>query len=141
MLTPGQQLRTVREQLGLTMRDVEAASARLAARHNNADFVIALSRLSDIETKGVVPNIYRLYSLAAVYRRDMHEILSWFGIDTSQLASEVSGAGRKSHLAQAVVGTMEVRNTVATVPQVRSTENDRSRRDDRRLGGGAAGRP
>jgi len=139
VLTPGQQLRTVREQLGLTMRDVEAASARLAVRHNNADFVIALSRLSDIETKGVVPNIYRLYSLAAVYRRDMHEILAWFGIDTSQLASEVSGAGCKSHLAQAC--TMEVRNTAATVPQVRSTENDRSRRDDRRVGGGAAGRP
>jgi transcriptional regulator with XRE-family HTH domain len=142
VLTPGQQLRTVREQLGLTMRDVEAASARLAARHNNADFVIALSRLSDIETKGVVPNIYRLYSLAAVYRRDMHEILSWFGIDTSQLASEVSGAdGRKSHLAEAVVGAAEVKNTAATGPRVRCSQNDQSGRDDRTVGSGAAGRP
>lgn len=81
MLTPGQQLRTLREQLGLTMRDVEIASSRLAAKHGSDDFGLALSRLSDIETKGIVPSIYRLYSLAVIYRRDLREILSWYGID------------------------------------------------------------
>jgi transcriptional regulator with XRE-family HTH domain len=117
VLTPGQQLRTVREQLGLTMREVEVASARLAAKHNNADFVIALSRLSDIETKGVVPNIFRVYSLAAIYRRDLHEILSWYGVETGQLASDVNIAGpRKSHLAEAVLGTTEVRIPVRLDP-------------------------
>ena len=72
MLTPGQQLRTLREQLGLTMRDVEVASSRISAKHGNDDFAIPLSRLSDIETKGIVPSIFRLYSLAVIYRRDLN---------------------------------------------------------------------
>ena len=38
------------------MRDVEAASGRIAARHGNEDFAISPSRLSDIETKGILPN-------------------------------------------------------------------------------------
>src|SRR5256885_1827109 len=42
MHTPGQQLRSLREQLGLTMRDVEVATTRLAAKHSNDDFSIAL---------------------------------------------------------------------------------------------------
>ncbi len=95
MLLPGQQLRRVREQLGLTMRAVEVASARLAAKHNNLDFAIAPSRLFDIETKGVVPNIYRLYSLAAIYRRTLNEILGWYGINASELAAEAGLIGAR----------------------------------------------
>ena len=60
MLPPGQRLRVLREQMGLTIRDVEGASARIAARHGSEDFAVSPSRLSDIETKGLLPNIYRL---------------------------------------------------------------------------------
>src|SRR5947208_3532902 len=67
-LVAGNNLRASRERLGLTMRDVESASMRLAARHGNDEFVINPSRLSDIETKGLVPSVYRLYTLAIVYR-------------------------------------------------------------------------
>ena len=35
MVAAGQQLRIAREQLGLTMRDVEMASAAIAAKHAN----------------------------------------------------------------------------------------------------------
>ena len=89
MLTPGQLLRGVREKLRLTMRDVEIASTRIAAKHGNEEFMIALSRLSDIETKGVTPSIYRLYSLAIIYRRDMREILGWFGIDVNAVPADL----------------------------------------------------
>jgi transcriptional regulator with XRE-family HTH domain len=78
---PGQQLRRVREQLGLTMRAVETASNELAGRHSNHEFAIPPSRLSDIETKGIVPSIYRLYSLALIYRLDLGEILCWYGVN------------------------------------------------------------
>src|SRR5918912_1272208 len=81
MFSGGQNLRALREQLGLTMRDVEGASAQIALRHGNDEFSIPPSRLSDVETKGVVPSIYRLYSLAVIYRRDVRELLSWYGID------------------------------------------------------------
>src|SRR5438132_5687411 len=73
-LVAGNNLRASRERLGLTMRDVESASMRLAARHGNDEFVINPSRLSDIETKGLVPSVYRLYTLAIVYRCDLREI-------------------------------------------------------------------
>ena len=66
MLSAGQNLRTVRERLGLTMRDVETASTNIALRHKSEEFSIPPSRLSDIETKGVVPSIYRLYSLSVI---------------------------------------------------------------------------
>ena len=45
----GQKLKRARERLNLRYRDVEEASNQIAARHNNDEFVIALSRLSDIE--------------------------------------------------------------------------------------------
>src|SRR5207245_10612608 len=82
-------LRASRERLGLTMRDVESASMRLAARHGNDEFVINPSRLSDIETKGLVPSVYRLYTLAIVYRCDLREILSWYGVDLNLAASDL----------------------------------------------------
>ena len=66
MITAGQQLRLVREQLGLTLREVEIASERIAARHRNLNFAIPLSRLCDIEIKGVLPSIYRLHTLAVI---------------------------------------------------------------------------
>ena len=90
MLTPGQRLRLLREQCGLTIRDVEAASTRLAAKHGNDDFSIPLSRLSDIETKGNTPSIFRLYSLAVIYHRDYRELLSWYGVDLNGAACDAS---------------------------------------------------
>lgn len=89
MNTAGQRLRTLREQLGYTIRDVESASQRLASKHKNEDFVIPLSRLSDIETKAVSPSIYRLYSLSVIYRRDFRELLSWYEIDINGTASDI----------------------------------------------------
>src|SRR4051812_48081749 len=82
MLTAGQQLRALREQLGFTIREVEAASERLAQKHNNDEYVLNLSRLSDIETKGVLPTIFRLYSLATIYRVDILELLKLYGISS-----------------------------------------------------------
>jgi transcriptional regulator with XRE-family HTH domain len=88
VLTPGQRLRLLREQCGLTIRDVESSSSRLATKHANDDYGIPLSRLSDIETKGNVPSIFRLYSLSVIYHRDYRELLSWYGVDLNRAASD-----------------------------------------------------
>ncbi|HTS62428.1 MAG TPA: helix-turn-helix transcriptional regulator [Candidatus Acidoferrales bacterium] len=84
----GLKLRQRRERLKLTYRDVERASQEVAARRGNDEFSIALSRLADIENKGTVPTIYRLYTLCAIYRLDFHEALRWYGIPIDLLASE-----------------------------------------------------
>lgn len=85
---PGQRLKRARERLNLRYRDVEEASLRIAERHKNDEFIIALSRLADIENKGVVPTIYRLYSLCAIYRLDFYEVLGWYGVELAALAAD-----------------------------------------------------
>ena len=90
MIAAGLNLRASRERLGLTMRDVETASARIAERHGDDEFAVSPSRLSDIETKGLVPSIYRLYSLAVIYHRDLREVLSWYGIDVNAAVADVN---------------------------------------------------
>ena len=87
---PGKRLRLLREQLGLTVRDVEAASGCLAAKGGNSAHSIPLSRLSDIENKEVVPSIYRIYSLAVTYRIDIREILAWYGINFDDMAGDLA---------------------------------------------------
>jgi transcriptional regulator with XRE-family HTH domain len=84
----GQRLKRTRERLNLRYRDVEEASLRIAERHGNDEFVIALSRLADIENKGTVPTIYRLHSLCAIYRLDLHEVLEWYGVDVASLPAD-----------------------------------------------------
>jgi transcriptional regulator with XRE-family HTH domain len=84
----GQKLKRVREKLKLTYRDVEQASRYIAARRGNEEFVIALSRLADIENKGTAPSIYRIYSLCAIYRLNYEELLHWYGVPRELLESE-----------------------------------------------------
>ena len=76
----GKKLRDLRERLGLTLRAVEDASNLLAESFANPEFSIPPSRLSDIETKGILPSIYRVHALALIYRVGREEILSWYGI-------------------------------------------------------------
>lgn len=87
---PGRKLKQARERLGLRYRDVEQASQVIAQRHGNDEFVIALSRLADIENKGTVPSIYRLYTLCVIYRLDPLEVMRWYGVDFSQLPSDAA---------------------------------------------------
>lgn len=84
----GQKLKRRREELNLRYRDVEEASLRIAEQRKSDEFAIALSRLSDIENRGTVPSIYRIYTLSAIYRLDYMEILEWYGIDLSMLPSD-----------------------------------------------------
>ena len=85
MAAAGQKLRRVRERLNLRYRDVVEASRSIAERHNNPEFAIALSRLADIENRGRLPSIYRLYSLCAIYGLKPEEVLGWYGIDINEL--------------------------------------------------------
>jgi transcriptional regulator with XRE-family HTH domain len=89
----GEKLKRARERLKLTFRDVEQASQIIAARRENDEFIIALSRLADIENKGTLPTIYRLYSLCAIYRLDFDEVLCWYGVPKDQLSSEALQIG------------------------------------------------
>ena len=99
MLSAGIDLRKIRERLGLTMRDVEDASLRISQRHGSEEYLIPPSRLSDIETKGVVPSVFRFYSLASIYRKPVRGLLQLYGIDLDAIGSEwASSRPPKTHL-------------------------------------------
>ncbi len=88
MEDPGQKLRRIRERLSLRVRDVEQASLKIADKHHNDEFAVLINRISEIENRNLVPNIYKLYSLCAIYRLDFHEVLEWYGIALAALPSD-----------------------------------------------------
>lgn len=90
MEAAGQRLRRERERLNLKFRDVEQASLALAERHGNPEYSILISRLSDIENQGTVPSIFRLYTLCCIYRLNLNEVLSWYGVPLESIAADAS---------------------------------------------------
>jgi transcriptional regulator with XRE-family HTH domain len=84
----GQRLRRARERLNLRFRDVEQASQLIAERRGNTEFGVLISRLSDIENQGTIPSLYRLYSLCCIYRLDLNEVLSWYGVPVDSIAAD-----------------------------------------------------
>ncbi len=88
MPLPGKRLREVREALRLRYRDVEQASQKIATLRRNPEFIIGLSRLADIENKGTLPTVYRLYSLCVIYRLEFTSVLRWYGIALDDLPAD-----------------------------------------------------
>lgn len=125
-LEAGQQLKRVREELGLTMRDVENASSNIAAKLGNEEFSVRISRLSDIESKGVLPSIFRVFSLCSIYGLDYGELCALYGIDWEKRALAHRWAQiRKSHLFSSIRGALRVRVPTTVDPSfdVRRTNN------------------
>lgn len=125
MLDAGQKLKRVRERLNLRYRDVALASNQIAERRRNEEFGIALSRLSDIENKGTVPTIYRLYSLCAIYRLDLLEVLEWYRVDMAALPADAASVQLQStHLlgfGAATQGEVQVPLTIDPSVDLRKT--------------------
>ncbi len=84
----GTKLKQARERLNLRVRDVEQASQRIAEKYGNLEFAVLINRISEIENKGLVPSIYKLYALCAIYRLDFPEVLDWYGIDLTSLSAD-----------------------------------------------------
>jgi transcriptional regulator with XRE-family HTH domain len=81
----GQKLRRVRERLNLRVRDVELATQKIADKYRNDEFTVLINRVSEIENRRLIPSLYKLYSLCAIYRLDFQEVLEWYGISLESL--------------------------------------------------------
>ncbi len=115
----GKKLKQARERLNLRYREVEEASSKIAARHNNEEFTIALSRLADIENKGTVPSIYRLYSLCAIYRLELANVLQWYGIGLSDLPTDARSIDiEETHVIGFDAGTGDVEVPLSLDPGI-----------------------
>jgi transcriptional regulator with XRE-family HTH domain len=89
-MDPGLKLKNIREALGLRYRDVVLASNAIAKRRKCTDFSVGLSRLADIENRGVMPSLHRLYSLCAIYRIHFEEVLEWYGVPFAQIWADAT---------------------------------------------------
>jgi len=99
------------------MRDVELASNQIAQRFQSDEFAVPPSRLSDIETKGIIPSIFRLYSFAAIYRREYRELLSFYGLELDAISADIGfGHPQKSHVSEALSNVKEVRMPIRLDP-------------------------
>jgi len=64
----GTKLKQLREQCGLSLREVEARSKRLAKRKQNQDFFISRGWLNNIENGFHKLSLFKLYALGTIYR-------------------------------------------------------------------------
>src|ERR1700678_3419834 len=80
-MRPGEQLRELRNRLGVTTREVEEFSRTIAEDCQNEEFYISNAWLTQLENKNSIPSIYKLYSLSVIYRTKFNDLLTVFGID------------------------------------------------------------
>ena len=85
--SPGEQLRGKRLKLGLTTRDVDGHSRKIAEARNNEDYIVSHARLGQIENGESTPGLHKLYSLSVIYSSSVIELFSLF-VDTSEALQE-----------------------------------------------------
>jgi transcriptional regulator with XRE-family HTH domain len=96
----GEQLKELRNKLGITTRDVEEFSRKIAEEELNEDFYISNAWLTQIENTGSIPGIHKLFSLSVIYQTNYNDLLALFGIDLSEIAKhQLSTRLEKTHLA------------------------------------------
>jgi transcriptional regulator with XRE-family HTH domain len=82
----GQQLRSLREQRRLSVRDVEEASGRIAEAKGDERYRISNGWLVHLEKSLSPPNMYHLFALAATYRVHLFDLLHLYGINVEEQA-------------------------------------------------------
>ena len=105
---PGDHLRRLRLRLGITTREVESLSLKIAEQEKNPEFQLSNAWLTQIENSDSVPSIYKLYSLAAIYHVKFTDLLLYFGVDLQKVAHhQLSAQLANTHLTNLEVYDVE----------------------------------
>jgi len=101
----GFKLKQIRERLGMTLREVEEASLHIVEAERNSEFMVSVGRLNQIENDGSLPSIYKLCSLAVIYRLSLPEVLGLYGINLDRMEESTRpAAGAKTRVFTAEIG-------------------------------------
>src|SRR6185437_3311082 len=99
-----EQLRGLRSHLGISMREVEEHSRRIAQAEDNQEYYVSNAWLTQLEKGESVPSIYKLYSLSVIYRVKFTALLQLFGVDLENITKhQLETPLQKTHLANAGV--------------------------------------
>ena len=85
---PGIKLKQIRERLGLTLREVEAHSRRLAEKKENPDYIVSRGWLNNVENGTYTPGFFKLYALGAIYHVHWSSVFSLFGCNLSDFGRD-----------------------------------------------------
>lgn len=92
-------LKELRKRLGITVREVEEHSQRIADAQGNSEFFVSNNWLTRLENSHALPSIHKLLSLSAVYRVRLSDLLPMFGIDLDLLQRyEIETPTEHTHL-------------------------------------------
>jgi len=89
-LRAGIQLKKMRERCGLTLREVESRSKQVAAKYENAEFVVSRGWLNNVENGTYTPSFFKLYALAVIYDVHPSSLLRLFGCNWSDFGRDRS---------------------------------------------------
>lgn len=81
----GTYLRQLRDRLNLSVREVQKASAVIAAEEQNFEFYISASRLTQIETEETAPSPYKIFSLSVIYGIDYLNLLQRYMVNLDRI--------------------------------------------------------
>ena len=81
----GEKLKELRNRLGITIREVEEYSQRIAESEGNEEFSISSAWITQTENKESTPSVYKLYSLSVIYRLKFTDLLMLYGIDLEKI--------------------------------------------------------
>jgi transcriptional regulator with XRE-family HTH domain len=93
--TAGDELRRLREERGLRPIDIQSICDHIKLRKNREDFGISHATLNEIETQNSLPNVRKMFSLAACLRVPLEQILELYDVsprDVSQYYEEQGGS-------------------------------------------------
>jgi transcriptional regulator with XRE-family HTH domain len=86
-MDPGEQLKEIRNRLGLSTREVAVRSQKIANQEGNSEFSISSPWLTQIENEeDAQPSIYKIFSMASIYGVTCDYILSLYGVDVRKTA-------------------------------------------------------
>jgi transcriptional regulator with XRE-family HTH domain len=99
-LSAGGQIKAIRVRLGISLREFEEQSRRIADGEGSDEYFISNAWLSQIEEKDCVPSVQKLFSLAAILHLSFNEIVNIFDVDAERITRYQMTSTRrpKTHL-------------------------------------------
>jgi transcriptional regulator with XRE-family HTH domain len=85
-LRPGEHLKDIRNRLGITTREVEDLTRKIAEESSNEEYYISNAWLTQLENRNCIPSIFKLFSLSVIYRMKFKDLLLLFGVDLDKAA-------------------------------------------------------
>lgn len=99
VLGAGAQLKELRSQFGITLREVEEQTRQIAEIERNEEYYISKGWIYEIENTEAIPSVFKLYSLSILYHVKFTDLLLMYGVDLDKISKhQMRVRHEKTHL-------------------------------------------